>query len=57
LDLNGSINDEYSNHNNDNRINNLNIPNGPKEMLVDHQFTIDRLHDISPEDFSMALGY
>ncbi|HZA68593.1 MAG TPA: hypothetical protein VE548_02765 [Nitrososphaeraceae archaeon] len=55
--MNGSINDEYSNHNNDNRINNLNIPNGPKEMLVDHQFTIDRLHDISPEDFSMALGY
>lgn len=38
------------------RINKLNIPNGLKEMLIDYQFTIDRLHDVSPEDLSMALG-
>ncbi|MGH9953772.1 MAG: hypothetical protein ACRD5J_19320 [Nitrososphaeraceae archaeon] len=40
----------------DNRINSLNIPNGLKEMLIDHQFTIGRLHDVSPEDLSMTLG-
>jgi hypothetical protein len=56
LDLNDSINDENSNQDNDNRINNLNIPNGLKEMLIEHQFTITRLHDISPEDLSMTLG-
>jgi len=56
LDLNDSINDENSYHDNNNRINNLNIPNGLKEMLIDHQFTIDRLHDISPEDLSITLG-
>jgi hypothetical protein len=56
LDLNDSINDENSNYDNDNRLNNLNIPNGLKEMLIDHQFTIDRLNDISPEDLSVTLG-
>jgi hypothetical protein len=56
LNLNDSINDEDSNHNNDNRTNKLNIPDGLKEVLVDHQFTIDRLYDISPEDLSMTLG-
>jgi DNA integrity scanning protein DisA with diadenylate cyclase activity len=56
LDLNDSINDKNSNQDNDNRINNLNIPNGLKEMLIEHQFTITRLHDISPEDLSMILG-
>lgn len=40
----------------DNRINSLNIPNGLKEMLIDHQFTVDILHDVSPEDLSMTLG-
>jgi DNA integrity scanning protein DisA with diadenylate cyclase activity len=54
--LNDSINDKNSNQDNDNRINNLNIPNGLKEMLIEHQFTITRLHDISPEDLSMILG-
>jgi hypothetical protein len=54
--LNDSINDENKNHDNDSRINKLNIPNGLKEMLIDYQFTIDRLHDISPEDLSMTLG-
>ena len=56
MDLNDSVNDENSNQDNDNRINNLNIPNGLKEMLIDHQFTIDRLNDISPEDLSVTLG-
>lgn len=56
MDLNDSINDKNSNHDNDNRINNLNIPNGLKEMLIDHKFNIDRLCDISPEDLSMTLG-
>jgi hypothetical protein len=56
LDLNDSIKDENSNYNNDNRLNNLNIPNGLKEMLIEHQFTITRLHDISPEDLSVTLG-
>lgn len=56
MDLNDSINVENSNQDNDNRINNLNIPNGLKEMLIEHQFTITRLHDISPEDLSMTLG-
>ena len=56
MNLNDSINDENSYHDNNNRINNLNIPNGLKEMLIDHQFTIHRLHDISPEDLSMTLG-
>jgi hypothetical protein len=56
LNLNDSINDENKNHDNDSRINKLNIPNGLKEMLIDYQFTIDRLHDISPEDLSMTLG-
>jgi len=54
--LNDSINDENSNHDNDSRINKLNIPNGLKEMLIDYQFTVDRLHDISSEDLSMKLG-
>jgi hypothetical protein len=54
--LNDSINDKNSKADNDNKINNLNIPNGLKEMLIDHQFTIGRLHDISPEDLSMTLG-
>jgi hypothetical protein len=56
LNLNDSINNENSNHDNDNRINKLNIPNGLKEMLVDHRFTIKMLYDISPEDLSMTLG-
>lgn len=61
MNLNDSINDEKrndenSNHDNDSRINKLNIPNGLKEMLIDYQFTINRLHDISPEDLSMILG-
>jgi hypothetical protein len=56
LNLNDSINDENNYHDNNNRINNLSIPNGLKEMLIDHQFTIDRLHDISPEDLSITLG-
>lgn len=56
MDLNDSIKDENSNYNNDNRLNNLNIPNGLKEMLIEHQFTITRLHDISPEDLSVTLG-
>jgi hypothetical protein len=57
LELNDSINDENSKHDNDNnRINKLNIPNGLKEMLIDHQLTIGRLHDISPQDLSMTLG-
>jgi hypothetical protein len=56
LDLNDSINDENSYHYSNNRINNLNIPNGLKEMLIDHQFTIHGLHDISPEDLSITLG-
>jgi hypothetical protein len=56
LNLNDSINNENSNHDNDNRINRLNIPNGLKEMLVDHRFTINMLYDISPEDLSMTLG-
>lgn len=56
MDLNDSIKDENSNYNNDNRLNNLNIPNGLKEMLIEHQFTITRLRDISPEDLSVILG-
>jgi hypothetical protein len=56
LNLNDSINNENSNHDNDNRINRLNIPNGLKEMLVDRRFTINMLYDISPEDLSMTLG-
>ena len=43
-------NDENSNYDKDDRINKLDIPIGSKEMLIDHQFTIDRLNDISPED-------
>jgi DNA integrity scanning protein DisA with diadenylate cyclase activity len=49
-------NDENSNYDKDDRINKLDIPNGSKEMLIDHQFTIDRLNDISPEDLSATLG-
>ena len=56
MDLNDSIKDENSNYNNDNRLNNLNIPNGLKETLIERQFTITRLHDISPEDLSVTLG-
>ncbi|MGH9983192.1 MAG: hypothetical protein ACRD8W_04455 [Nitrososphaeraceae archaeon] len=49
-------NDENSNYDKDDRINKLDIPNGSKEMLIDYQFTIDRLNDISPEDLSVTLG-
>ena len=55
MDLNDSIDGENRNHDNDSRINKLNIPNGLKEMLIDYQFTIERLHDISPENLSMTL--
>ena len=49
-------NDENSNYDKDDRINKSDIPNGSKEMLIDYQFTIDRLNDISPEDLSVTLG-
>ena len=55
--MNGSRNNKNSNHHdNDRLINNLNIPNGLKEMLIDRHFTIDKIRDISPEDLAMALG-
>ena len=53
--MNGSTN-ENSNHDSDSRINKLDIPSGLKEMLIKHQFTIERLYDISPDDLSIALG-
>ncbi len=57
MDLNDSINNKNSNHDdNDKLISNLNIPNGLKEMLIDHQFTIDKLHDVSPENLAITLG-
>jgi DNA integrity scanning protein DisA with diadenylate cyclase activity len=56
LDLNGLTNDENSNYDNDSRINKLDIPNGLKEMLINHQFTIERLYDTSPDDLSTVLG-
>lgn len=54
--MNDSINNENRNHDNDSKINKLNIPNGLKKILIDYQFNIDRLRDISPEDLSMTLG-
>ena len=57
MDLNDSINNKNSNHDdNDKLISNLNIPSVLKEMLIDHQFTMDKLHDISPEDLAITLG-
>ena len=33
----------------------MDIPNGLKEILINHQFDVERLYDISAEDLSIAL--
>ena len=55
LNLNDSTDDENSKQVN-NRINRLDIPNGLKEILINHQFEVERLDDISAEDLSIALS-
>jgi hypothetical protein len=39
-----------------NEINKLDIANGLKEMLINHQFTVEKLYTLSAEDLSKALG-
>jgi DNA integrity scanning protein DisA with diadenylate cyclase activity len=39
-----------------NEINELDIANGLKEILINHQFTIEDLCKLSAEDLSIALG-
>jgi hypothetical protein len=51
--LNGSTNND---NNNNSRINKLDIPDGLKEILINHQFIIEKLCKLSAEDLSMALG-
>ena len=53
MGLNGSTNND---NNNNSRINKLDIPDGLKEILINHQFTIEKLCELSAEDLSMALG-
>jgi methyl coenzyme M reductase gamma subunit len=39
-----------------NEINKLDIANGLKEMLISHQFTVEKLRTLSAEDLSKVLG-
>lgn len=51
MDLNESTNNDTCN-----KITKLNIANGLKEILINHQFTVERLCKLSAEDLSRALG-
>ncbi|MGA7370891.1 MAG: hypothetical protein WBX01_17350 [Nitrososphaeraceae archaeon] len=47
---------ELTNNDDWNKINKLDIANGLKEILVNNQFTVEKLCKLSAEDLSIALG-
>ena len=47
---------ELTNNDDWNKINKLDIANGLKEILVNNQFTVEKLCRLSAEDLSIALG-
>jgi hypothetical protein len=51
LNLNESANNDVRSG-----INKLDIANGLKEILIDHDFTVEGLCKLSAEDLSIALG-